>query len=215
MASFRNAIGRALLAGPLGIALAAPATALEITPAELPFAGHGGGSVIVLGLVMGAPAGATTLAGTVDPLAPTVLFRVERGLEIGLRENSLAEVLVDANSAPVAAGWLPGSGVDAASASVGSLDSWRIQFDPFVAPGDQSDVLFASFESLDVGDPLWFSVPVCSEPDPRSGGNGIFCAARLLPAVVTPEPSTGLLVLLGLCALGAAMRPPRRAHERL
>ena len=212
MARLRSRINGDLLAALLVIGLAAPATALEIFPSELPFLAHGGGSVVLLDIVMGPPTGALTLAGTVDPLAPTVLFRVERGLEIGLRENSLTHVRVSADSAPVAAGWLPGSGVDASSANLGSLESWQIHFDPFVAPGEQSDVLFASFESFDLGDTLLFAVPVCSEPGPRAGGNGIFCAVRSLPALVIPEPSTDWLLLFGLCLLSTVVRRPRRAR---
>jgi hypothetical protein len=203
---------------PLGLLLllsqVAPAAALSAVPEVLRFVGHGGGEITIVGIVEGLPPGGILLSGDFDSPDWSVLFFVTRDASASGDPDSLTQFTVTSGpdlfasprNAPTAAGWIPGLGVDLASANLTSPPGWRLQLSEPLRPGEQSDLAFASFARLPVGDLLVFSVPECE---------GHICQALVVTATLVPEPATAASIALGLAVLAywqaAVRRPPRRS----
>ena len=178
--------------------------ALYVSPAELPFNQHGGGQVLVSAIIIGVPSGGVLLAGEADPSSLSVLFYVSRDSGAGGDPDSLFTVSVDSGpdlfasprNTPVAAGWLPGPHTNILSAHETSEPGWSFDLEEPLLPGQRTDVLFASFDTLPVGDLLVFAVPVC-----ELVSDVLQCQALVTSTTVVPEPDSFLLLGLGLLLL--------------
>ena len=172
----------------VGFAAAAAATPI-IDPATMPFTHKKGtGTIEFLGSSVGLPAGGIQLGGSTD--AQDVLLSFQVSDLIGGNELKKLTVAVD-TQASTGVGFVNGSGKDfkAATASGGG---WTLSPNRFKE--GTSDIFFLSFASSLNGADLSFDMEF------KEG------TANVSAMILSPEPSTALLLLLGLVGLTAARR---------
>lgn len=150
-----------------------------------------------LGMTVGAPAGSTTLAGSVGASDVSLIFTFTVDPETPSSPNAFETLsLFNFGSVPESAfGTLPGSGVDVVDAS---LSLSRVGFDaPGLLPGETSDPFFVSYAGDPTGTEISFEL--------LDGG---FILGQVQ---IVPEPATALLLASGLLVFAGRRRRVARS----
>jgi hypothetical protein len=196
---------RVLLALAAGVALGAfgpaPARALGIAPN--PFGVLPGdaiavaGSIELVAVVSGVPAGGSVVLGSVDPGDTTLVFRADvtastsDALLLGI-----GPVAVPGSwSAFAGAGWIPGGGVDITSwTSIPGVAAF-LPAGAAVNAGQSYDLVFLSYDT-----------PPAEDGTLEVRGAFSYVPETLGAATIVPEPATALLLGGGLALLGGRHR---------
>ena len=175
----------------LGLAGGASATSINPDPVTFEFSGLGSGEISLVGESVGLPVDAILLAGSVAPTDTVLLFSAEvlGGDEV---KRITLELLGEASTG---AGWIddPSGAVDWKQADAAG-DGWAFKPDGAklkVGTGP-SDVFFVSFASMPPSGSLSFAIEYMN-------GTGNESVTALFST--TPEPSTALLLGLGMLGL--------------
>lgn len=199
----------AALASALALLLAAsPALALSLSPDPIALSGAGAtGTLRLRAVTTGIPdtAVATPIGGAAPSVADVTLVF---SLEMGPSRSLAGAVVFDPGATVKAAGWLPGSEPDArrdVSVAVGSSGLVGFGFEGGIGDGEVSDDFFLTFAAAPVGAPLRVGL---SGYGPSST---LFTVLR--PFTLVPEPTSALLVALGLSGLRAQRRRSQRPAD--
>jgi hypothetical protein len=189
-----------------------PCEAFHIMPEVATFEGLAGsltGEVQFLSATGGSPEGGVSLVGTPGLMDVSFTFRIV----VDDSSQPLEDVVLSPGAgSALAAGWIPGATepdglVDLQSAST-FLGNTTLTFSSPVLPGQTTNSFFVSFpeELFESESARWLFLGFY-EPD-----NNFTTANTILHVV--PEPSTGVLVLLGLGVLRIISRRLLRKHPR-
>jgi len=175
----------------VGFAAAAAATPI-IDPVTMPFTHEKGtGTIEFLGSSVGLPLDGIQLGGSTDDQDVLLSFQVS---VTGGDELKKLTAALD-TQALTGVGFVPGSGVDF-KAATGSGAGWALL--PNKLKEGTSDIFFLSFASSLSSADLSFDMVF------KKG------TANVSAMILNPEPSTALLLLLGLVGLTAAGRRSQR-----
>jgi hypothetical protein len=179
----------------------ATAAALALDPNPVEFDSLGIGAISITRIQSGIPSGGVLLNGSTSSQDMTVLFSVS--LESEPLDGDFASILIYAGvdilgvtrHQPTGAGWIPGDGIDIASASVAAGshgESWQFVLSEALKRGTNTDVIFASFDAINPEDFVVFGIPAKFDD--------------LSPTLVISEPRTESMLACVLSCLAFSSR---------